>query len=104
MAEIIASGTLVEIYRVVLPGGKRAPQVPNDTQQVALEMRVKGYLIAPAALGEEAEIVTPVGRKLRGIIADSNPAYSHGFGAPIAELFTIGGEVRALMRERSQGS
>ena len=29
-----------------------------------------------------------------------NPAYTHLFGAPIPELSTIGGEVRAILRER----
>jgi len=104
MAETIAKGTWVEIHRIVLPAGERAPQVPDDTRQVPLEMRVKGYLVAPAALGDEAEIITPVGRKLRGIIKDSNPAYTHGFGAPIAELSSVGREVRVLLREWRQGS
>jgi hypothetical protein len=104
MTERIGKGTWVEIHRIVLPAGERAPQVPDDTRQVPLEMRVKGFLVAPASPGEETEIVTPVGRKLRGIIKDSNPAYTHGFGAPIAELSGIGREVRALLRGRRQGS
>ena len=104
MTELIGKGTWVEIHRIVLPAGERAPQVPDDTRQFPLEMRVKGFLVAPASPGEEADIVTPVGRKLRGIIKDSNPAYTHGFGAPIAELSGIGREVRALLRGRRQGS
>ena len=104
MAATIDKGTWVEIYRIVLPAGERAPQVPADTREVPLEMRVKGYLAAPAAPGEEAEIVTAAGRRLRGIISKSNPAYTHGFGAPIAELGAIGAEARAMLRERKQGS
>jgi hypothetical protein len=104
MAERIGKGTWVEIHRIVLAAGERAPQVPDDTRQAALEMRVKGTLLAPAAMGEEAEILTAAGRTLRGTITDSNPAYTHGFGAPIAELSAIGPEVRALLRERRQGS
>lgn len=104
MAELIGKGTWVEIHRIVLPAGERAPQVPDDTRQVPLEMRVKGYLVAPASPGEQAEIVTPVGRRLRGVIREINPAYTHGFGAPIAELSGIGREVRALLRGRRQGS
>ena len=96
MADPIAKGTWVEIHRVVLAPGERAPQVPEDTQQVPLEMRVKGFLGETASLGEEAAIVTPAGRHLRGILAETNPAYTHGFGAPIPELSTIGGEVRAV--------
>jgi hypothetical protein len=100
MTERIAKDTWVEIYSILLPAGERASQVPQDTQHVPLEMRVKGFLAAPAALGEEAEIVTPAGRRLRGTLVEVNPAYTHGFGAPIPELSTIGGEVRTILRER----
>ena len=100
MAELISKGTWVEIHNIVLPAGERAPQVPEDTQQVPLEMRVKGFLAEPAALDEEVEIITTVGRHLRGRLVEVNPAYSHQFGAPIPELLTIGGEVRAILRER----
>jgi len=103
MAELIAKGTWVEIHRTVLAPGERAPQVPEDTRQVPLEMRVKGFLLAPASLGEEAEIETPAGRRLRGTLMRVNPAYSHSFGSPIAELSAVGGEVRAMLRERVQG-
>ena len=95
MAERIAAGTWVEIHRVVLEAGRRAPQVPDDTAQVPLEMRVKGFLVTPAAPGDTAEIRTSAGRRLRGTLVAINPAYAHGFGAPIAELQAIGAEVRA---------
>lgn len=94
MAEHIAKGTWVEISRILLPAGERAPQVPEDTQRVPLEMRVKGFLTAPAELDASAEIVTPTGRHLSGTLCEVNPAYSHGFGPPIAELTAIAGEVR----------
>ena len=100
MAELIEKGTWVEIHTNVLPAGERAPQVPEDTQQVPLEMRVKGFLVEPASLDEEVEITTTVGRHLRGTLIEVNPAYTHQFGAPIPELSTIGGEVRAILRER----
>ncbi|MGE0823799.1 MAG: 2-amino-4-oxopentanoate thiolase subunit OrtA [Candidatus Binatia bacterium] len=100
MAEAIAKGTWVEIHHVVLAPADRAPQVPDDTRQVPLELRVKGFLFAPATLGQEAEIVTPAGRHLRGTVITINPAYTHGFGAPIPELSAIGAEARALLRER----
>ena len=100
MADPVAQGTLVEIHRCVLQPGERAPQVPGDTQQVPLEMRVKGFLGAPATPGEEAEIVTPAGRRLRGTLTAVNPAYTHSFGAPLPELSGIGAEVRAMLRER----
>ncbi len=99
MTEKIAAGTWVEIQQVVLPAGERAPQVPADTQRVDLELRVKGFLQTPAAEGEDAEIITPAGRCQRGTLVAVNPAYTHGFGAPIPELATVGVEVRDLLRE-----
>jgi hypothetical protein len=103
MAEPAARGAWVEIHRVVLRPGERAPQVPEETRSVPLEMRVKGFLVAPAAVGTEAEILTRSGRRLRGTLAQVNPAYTHGFGSPIPELSSVGEEVRNLIREREQG-
>jgi len=99
MAEHIEKGSWVQIHCIVLQEGQRAPQVPVETQQVPLEMRVKGFLAEPAILGEEAQIVTPSGRRLRGILADVNPGYTHSFGSPIPELLRIGLEVRTILRE-----
>jgi len=100
MGEMIAKGAWVEIHSVVLPAGERASNIPEDTQRVPLEMRVKGFLLAPARSGEDVEILTPAGRRLRGTLTAVNPLYAHGFGAPIPELSTIGAEVKALLRAR----
>ena len=100
MTALIEKGTWVEIHDVVLEAGERAPQVPQDTQRVPLEMRVKGFLLTPAAIGEAADIETLSGRQLRGQLVAVNPAYTHSFGAPIPELATIGGEVRALLHDK----
>jgi len=102
MAEPIAQGSWVEIHCLVLAPADRAPHAPEDTKRVPLEMRVKGFLATPAALGQEAEIVTPAGRRLRGLLAMVNPSYAHGFGCPIPELSAIGGEARAMLRERGR--
>jgi hypothetical protein len=102
MADVIAAGTWVEIHRTVLPPDARASHLPEDTRQVPLEMRVKGFLVAPAALGAEAEIVTPAGRRLEGTLTAARPAYSHGFGPPIPELSAVGVEVRTRLRERGR--
>ena len=99
MDKTIAAGTWVEIYSVVLEPGQRAARIPDDTKEVPLEMRVKGFLALPGKEGEQVEIITPAGRRLCGTLASVNPAYAHGFGAPIPELAHIGGEVRALLRK-----
>ncbi len=102
MRELIEKGSWVEIHDVVLEAGERAPQVPEDTRRVPLEMRVKGFLLTPTAIGEDAEIETLSGRHLRGKLAEVNPAYTHSFGAPLPELSSIGCEVRALLRDKGR--
>jgi hypothetical protein len=100
VAERVAAGTWVELRRVLLEPGQRAPQVPPETQAVPLELAVKGWLVAAAALGEQAEIETPAGRRLRGRLAAALPATRHGFGPPEPALQDVGRELRALLRAR----
>jgi len=100
MAERIPAGTWVELHRLVLAPGERAPQVPPETQRVPLELAVKGFLVAVAAIGEEAEIATPAGRRVRGILRATLPAYTHGFGPPEPALLEVGRELRAILRAR----
>ncbi len=99
MTDTVPKDTWVEIHRIALTPDQRAPQIPADTKQVPLEMRVKGFLAAPARVGEPAEIVTPAGRRLGGVLGEVNPAYDHGFGSPIPALSSIGAQVRALLRD-----
>ena len=100
MAERVATGTWVELRRIVLQAGERAPQVPEETQRVPLEMKVKGRLTRDASVGEEAEVITAAGRRLRGTLERVAPAYTHGFGPPVPELLGVGEELRALLRGR----
>lgn len=103
MTEKVAKGTWVEIHSIVLTPGQRAPQVPEDTQAVPLEMRAKGFLSEEAGVGEEAFITTAAGRRLIGVLVAVNPPYAHGFGAPIPELSTIGMDVRAILFDAGGG-
>jgi len=96
--------TWVEIGGIVLENGERSPKLPDDTQQVPLEMRVKGFLLQEAEIGGEAEIVTLSGRTVSGTLTEINPAYTHMFGRPVPELSPIAGEIRAILRERKNAS
>jgi len=102
MTGAIAAGTWVEIGAVVLAPAERAPQVPDDTRTVPLELRAKGFLAAPARMGERAEVLTAAGRRLAGTLVAVNPAYSHGFGAPIPALADVGREARALLKRDAE--
>ena len=101
-ANVVDAGSWAEIHCVVLASGERAPQCPPDTQQVPLEMRVKGFLSLPARVGDKVEIVTMAGRYLQGTLTQGNPGYTHTFGPPIPELLSIGSEIRLILRERER--
>ena len=96
----VAAGSLVDIGRIVLRAGERAPRIPDDTAGVPLEMKVKGILLTDGQVGEEVEIETPIGRRLQGTLLETEPACTHGFGPPVPELALIGRELRALLKRR----
>lgn len=97
-------GQWVEIHQVVLPAGQRAPQVPEETQRVPLEMRFKGFIASDAEIGDEVTVTTVIGRKIQGTLLAVAPSYRHNFGEHVSELSTIGVELRALLHEaREEG-
>lgn len=99
---IVQAGSWVEVSEVVLSASERAAQVPKDTRQLPLQMRVKGFLQDAAVLGDEVVIKTLSGRHLRGKLSQLNPAYDHTFGTPIPELSLIGTELRALLSRQGR--
>ncbi len=93
-------GDWVQIHQVVFSPGERAPNIPEETRKVPLELRVKGWLVIPEArIGEDAVIKTPAGRELEGRLVSINPPFTHGFGEPVPELLEIGPELRELLEE-----
>lgn len=86
----VAAGTWVQVERVVLEPEERAAALPEDTRQVPYLLRVSGFLLEDAALGDEARIRTLVGRELSGSLTTVNPSYSHSFGETVQELLDIG--------------
>jgi hypothetical protein len=103
MKQIVKKGSWVEIHRVILTPQERAPQVPDDTKRVPLEMRVKGFLASDAKIGDEVTILTAAGRTVTGRLVEVNPAYTHGFGPPVPELTPIGREVRQIVAKVGTG-
>jgi hypothetical protein len=91
------AGDWVRVHGVVLEPGERAPQVPDDTKAVPLEIWLKGRLAADAMIGDEVDITTTTGRAARGTLVEVNPAYELGYGVCRPELLKIGGQVRGLL-------
>ncbi len=91
------NGDWVQITKIVLKPSERAPQVPNDTKQVPLQMWVKGYLCNPANIGEEVEVITSTGRKVKGELTLVNPAITHDFGKFVPQLLRIRDQVKTML-------
>ncbi|MDN5300655.1 MAG: 2-amino-4-ketopentanoate thiolase alpha subunit [Thermoanaerobacteraceae bacterium] len=90
-------GDWVQIHRIVLNPGERSPHLPDDTKKVPLEVWQKGFITHDASIGDEVEIETVIGRKVKGKLVNINPVYEHNFGKPVQELLTIGMELRKLL-------
>lgn len=93
-------GDWVRIHKIVLNVGERAPNIPEDTQSVPLEMWDKGFLMNDEAkIGDEVEIETYIGRKVTGNLLEVNPFWDHDYGKAVPELLYIGRQARELLEE-----
>ena len=94
---MIEKNSWVRIHKVILNPEERAPQVPDDTKKVPLEMWTKGFLLEDAEIGDEVTVETVTGRKETGKLIEVNPAYNHSFGNFIPELLQIDKQVRQIL-------
>jgi len=91
-------GDWVRIHNIVLEVGERSPNIPEDTQNVPLELWDKGFLLNDKAnIGDMVEVETYIGRKIKGKLIEVNPYYAHDFGKNVPELLYIGRQVRTLI-------
>ena len=95
----VPAGSWVEVRRVVLRAGERAPNVPQDTAAVDFVARIRGFLVSEAPVGAEAMIRTLAGRQVRGQLAAVNPRNPADFGDPVPELLRLGGDARGSLEE-----
>ncbi len=93
-------GDWVQIEKIILQVGERAPQVPEDTKALPLVSRVKGFALQERAIGEVLEVETVIGRRVSGRLVAIDPCYDHDFGGVIPELLAVGGEALQLLRKR----
>jgi 2-amino-4-ketopentanoate thiolase alpha subunit len=93
-------GDWVQIHQLVLRQGERAPQVPQETQRVPLEMWVKGFLLNDQAqLNTIVAVRTLSGRELTGKLVAINPRHVFDYGNIQPELIGIGEKVRVMVKE-----
>ena len=48
-------------------------------------------------VGDEVEIQTITGRRVRGKLVEANPYYSHSFGNTVPEVFKIGLQLKEIL-------
>ena len=94
---MIKKGEWVLIHRNVLEPSERAPQVPEDTKNVPLELWVKGHLTQDANIGEEVTVITRTKREEKGTLLEANPYYKHDFGKFVPELLVVSEQVREVL-------
>lgn len=93
----VKKGTWVKIHDIVLQPLERAPQLPEDTKKVPLEMWIKGFLLEDANIGEVVEIQTITGRNEKGRLVEANPHHDHDFGKFVPEILQIGLQLRDIL-------
>ena len=90
-------GDWVKVARVLLTPEERAPQVPEDTKLVPMEMWIKGFAQSDCQLGNTVAIKTITGRMEEGKLVEISPSYDHSFGDFVPELLKIGIDLRAIL-------
>ena len=98
----VPAGAWVEITQVLLPAGGRAPNIPSDTAQTDFVARIRGFLLAPARIGDKATVRTLLGRSVTGRLSAENPRNPADFGDPIPELLRLGMEARRTLESPSR--
>lgn len=90
-------GDWVKIHNIVFTKEQRAPQVPDDTKECALELWVKGFLNEDAKLKDTVTVQTITGRTVTGTLVEIDPTFDHSFGNNIPELLQIGIQLKEIL-------
>lgn len=82
----IPKGTWVEVERTAL-STDRLPSRPFDPAMIpARTVRVSGFLLEAAELGQQVRIRTITGKLHVGKLRIQSPSYGHSFGHTVPEL------------------
>jgi len=96
----VPAGTWVEIENVILAAHERTAALPDDTRVQDFVGRTRGFLAAPARLGERATVTTLIGRLVEGRLREVDPRNPVDFGDPVAQLLAIGPRSRHELADR----
>ena len=87
---IIPKGTWVEVERPLLDANRRLPVRPMDPLKIhASTVRVSGFLLEGAELGQQVRIRTITGKVHVGKLRIQSPSYGHSFGHTVPELLRV---------------
>lgn len=96
-------GDWVRIHKIILKKDQRAPQIPEDTKGVPFEMWDKGFLLSSSAeTGDEVEVETIIGRRVKGKMIAVNPQFDHAWGDCVPEILHIGRQLRSILAEEAE--
>lgn len=97
------NGDWVRVHTRVLETGERARNIPEDTQNVPLEMWVKGFLLdKDANIGDRVRIETYIGRVVEGDLLEVDPYWEHDYGKAVPEILYIGRQARELLEKAGE--
>jgi len=87
----IPKGTWVEVERTLAGAGRNLPGRPVDPAKLAAyTLRVSGFLLEDAELGQQVRIRTIIGKVHVGKLRIQSPSYGHSFGHTVPELLKLG--------------
>ncbi len=92
-------GNWVEISKIVLEPGERAPNLPPDTAAVPYTVRIRGFASSEAEIGSQISIVTAAGRTHSGKLEQINPEHDLSHGESVPELAQARFELKKAARE-----
>jgi len=95
----VPAGAWVEVERVILEQGERAPGIPADTAAVPFAGRVRGFLVAEARKGQTVEVRTQADRIVSGRLRAVLPRNPADFGDPSPELLLAAKGMKARLRD-----
>ena len=99
----VPEGAWVEVERVILEPGERAPGIPADTAAVPFAGRVRGFLVAESEKGQTAEVRTQAGRIVSGRLRAVLPRNPADFGDPSPELLRAARGMKARLQKERPG-